>query len=32
MVVRRHRIETIKLSVMEDHVRIIAQLPPEMSQ
>ena len=32
MIARRHKIEIIELAVMEDHVHIIAQLPPEMSQ
>jgi putative transposase len=32
MIARKHKIEIIELAVMEDHVHIIAQLSPEMSQ
>lgn len=32
MVARRHRIVILELAVMEEHVHVIAQLPPGMSQ
>jgi len=32
MVARRHSIQILELAVMEEHIHIVAQLPPNMSQ